>query len=61
VRRGDPLEHEVRGRVCAFIEEIFEEERSAALGRSRHERAEDVGLGWSNGHRQRQGEAACRH
>jgi len=51
---SDPLEDEVRGRVRAFIEEILEEELSAALGRSRYERAEDAGLGWRNGHRERQ-------
>ncbi|MFO7782816.1 MAG: transposase [Spirochaetia bacterium] len=51
---SDPLEDEVRGRVRAFIEAIFEEELSAALGRGRYERAEDVGAGWRNGHRDRQ-------
>jgi transposase-like protein len=44
----------VRGRVRAFIEEILEEELSAALGRGRYERAEEAGLGWRNGHRDRQ-------
>ena len=51
---SDPLEEEVRGRVRAFIEEILEEELSAALGRGRYERAEDAGAGWRNGHRERQ-------
>jgi len=51
---SDPLEDEVRGRVRAFIEEILEEELSAALGRSRYERAGDAGAGWRNGHRERQ-------
>jgi putative transposase len=51
---SDPLEDEVRGRVRTFIEEILEEELSAALGRGRYERAEDAGLGWRNGHRARQ-------
>lgn len=51
---SDPLEDEVRGRVRAFIEAILEEELSAALGRDRYERAEDAGLGWRNGHRDRQ-------
>ena len=51
---SDPLEDKVRGRVRAFIEAIFEEELSAALGRGRYERAEDVGAGWRNGHRDRQ-------
>jgi putative transposase len=51
---SDPLEDEVRGRVRAFIEEILEEELSAALGRERYERAETAGAGWRNGHRDRQ-------
>ena len=51
---SDPLEDEVRGRVRAFIEEILEEELSAALGRRRYERAENARLGWRNGHRDRQ-------
>ena len=51
---NDPLEDEVRGRVRSFIEEILEEELSAALGRGRYERAEEVGAGWRNGHRHRQ-------
>ena len=51
---SDPLEEEVRGRVRTFIEEILEEELSAALGRGRYERAENAGLGWRNGHRARQ-------
>jgi hypothetical protein len=51
---NDPLEDEVRRQVRTFIEEIFEEELSAVLGRGRYERAEDVGLGWRNGHRERQ-------
>jgi transposase-like protein len=51
---SDPLEDEVRCRVRGFIEEILEEELSAALGRGRYERAEEVGLGWRNGHRDRQ-------
>lgn len=64
---SDPLEDEVRGRVRAFIEEILEEELSAALGRGRYERAEEAVLGWRNGHRDRQvigtfgaGRCACR-
>lgn len=51
---SDPLEEEVRGRVRAFIEEILEEELSTALRRGRYERAEGAGLGWRNGHRERQ-------
>ena len=51
---SDPLEDEVRGRVRAFIEEILEEELSAALGRGRYERAKGAGPGWRNGHRERQ-------
>jgi putative transposase len=51
---SDPLEDGVRGRVRAFIEAVLEEELAAALGRGRYERAENAGVGWRNGHRDRQ-------
>ena len=49
----DPIEAGVRDRVRGFIEELLEEELTAALGRSRHERAAAEPNGYRNGTRER--------
>ena len=49
----DPIEAVVRGRVRGFIEELLEQELTAALGRHRHERAADTPNGYRNGSRER--------
>ncbi len=36
----DPIEGAIRDRVHGFIQELLEQELTAALGRTRHERAE---------------------
>ena len=36
----DPIEAGIRDRVRGFIQELLEQELTAALGRTRHERAE---------------------
>ncbi len=36
----DPIEAGIRERVRGFIQELLEQELTAALGRTRHERAE---------------------
>src|SRR5947208_8033923 len=49
----DPIEAGVRDRVRGFIEELLEEELTAALGRCRHERAAAEPNGYRNGTRER--------
>jgi transposase-like protein len=49
----DPIEAAVRGRMRGFIEELLEQELTAALGRDRHERAADTPNGYRNGGRER--------
>jgi transposase-like protein len=50
----DPLEAGIRGRIRGFIEELLEQELTAALGRARHERAAGEAKGYRNGTRERQ-------
>ena len=50
----DPIEAGIRGRVRGFIQELLEQELTAALGRTRHERAEGKPAGYRNGTRKRQ-------
>jgi len=50
----DPIEAGIRDRVRGFIEELLEQELTAALGRTRHERAEGEPPGYRNGARTRQ-------
>ena len=50
----DPIEAGIRDRVRGFIEELLEQELTAALGRTRHERAEGTPAGYRNGTRERQ-------
>jgi len=50
----DPIETGIRDRVRAFIQELLEQELTAALGRTRHERAEGEPKGYRNGTRDRQ-------
>jgi len=50
----DPIEAGIRDRVRGFIEELLEQELTAALGRTRHERAEGEPAGYRNGARKRQ-------
>ena len=48
----DPIEAGIRGRIRGFIEELLEQELTAALGRARHERAAGgVVLEWHVGDR----------
>jgi putative transposase len=47
----DPIEAELRERVRQFLEEMIEQEATAALGRSRYERG--AGAGYRNGARKR--------
>jgi transposase-like protein len=49
----DPIEAGVRDRVRGFIEELLEQELTAALGRNRHERATGAPNGYRNGTRER--------
>jgi len=49
----DPIEAGVRDRVRGFIEELLEQELTAVLGRTRHERAADAPNGYRNGSRER--------
>jgi len=49
----DPIEAGVRDRVRGFIEELLEQELTAALGRNRHERAAEAPNGYRNGSRER--------
>ena len=50
----DPIEAGIRERIRGFIEALFEEELTAALGRGRCERAVGAPLGYRNGTRERQ-------
>jgi putative transposase len=50
----DPIEAGIRGRIRGFIEELLEQELSAALGRARHERTAGEVKGYRNGTRERQ-------
>jgi len=50
----DPIEAGIRDRVRGFIQELLEQELTAALGRTRHERAEGEPKGYRNGTRERQ-------
>ena len=50
----DPIEMSLRGRVRGFIEELLEQELTAALGRSRSERVTGEPKGYRNGTRERQ-------
>ena len=51
----DPIEVGIRDRVRGFIQELLEQELTAALGgRTRHERAEGEPKGYRNGTRERQ-------
>ena len=50
----DPIEAGIRERVRGFIQELLEQELTAALGRTRHERAEGEPAGYRNGTRERQ-------
>ena len=47
----DPIEAELRGRVRQFLEEMIEQEATAALGRGRYERGANAG--YRNGTRTR--------
>ena len=49
----DPIEAGIRGRIRGFIEELLEQELTAALGRARHERAAGEAKGYRNGTRER--------
>jgi transposase-like protein len=50
----DPIEAGIRERIRGFIEALFEEALTAALGRSRCERAGGAPGGYRNGTRERQ-------
>ncbi len=50
----DPIEAGIRDRVRGFIEELLEQELTAALGRTRRERAAGEPAGYRNGKRKRQ-------
>ncbi len=50
----DPIEAGTRERVRGFIQELLEQELTAALGRARHERAEGEPAGSWHGTRERQ-------
>jgi transposase-like protein len=50
----DPIEAGIRERIRGFIEALFEEELTAALGRGRCERAVGAPAGYRNGTRERQ-------
>ncbi len=49
----DPIEAGIRGRIRGFIEELLEQELTAALGRGRCERARGEPKGYRNGTRER--------
>src|SRR3712207_4566833 len=49
----DPIEAGIRGVIRGFIEELLEQELTAALGRARHERAAGEAKGYRNGTRER--------
>ena len=50
----DPIEAGIRDRVRGFIQELLEQELTAALGRKRCERAAGSPKGYRNGSRERQ-------
>ena len=50
----DSIEAGIRDRVRGFIQELLEQELTAALGRTRHERAVGAPAGYRNGTRERQ-------
>jgi len=50
----DPIEAGIRERVRGFIEELLEQELTAALGRGKSERASGEPKGYRNGTRERQ-------
>jgi len=50
----DPIEAGIRERVRGFIEELLEQELTAALGRGKSERASGEPRGYRNGTRERQ-------
>ena len=50
----DPIEAGIRDRVRGFIQELLEQELTAALGRTPHERAKGEPAGYRNGTRERQ-------
>jgi len=50
----DPIEAGIRDRVRGFIQELLEQELTATLGRTRHERATGEPAGYRNGTRERQ-------
>src|SRR5690348_5648992 len=50
----DPIEVGIRERIRGFIEALFEEELTAALGRERYERAVGATRGYRDGTRERQ-------
>ena len=52
--RFGEIEAGIRERVRGFIQEMLEQELTAALGRARHERAEGDPAGYRNGTRERQ-------
>jgi hypothetical protein len=50
----DPIEAGIRERVRGFIQELLEQELTAALGRGKSERASGEPKGYRNGTRERQ-------
>src|SRR5690242_21827644 len=50
----DPIEAGIRERIRGFIEALFEEELTTALGRGRCERSVGAPRGYRNGTRERQ-------
>ena len=52
--RFGEIETGIRERVRRFIQELLEQEMTAALGRTRHERSEGKPAGYRNGTRERQ-------
>jgi len=50
----EPIEAGIRDRVRGFIQELLEQELTAALGRTRHERAAGEPKGYWNGTREHQ-------
>ena len=49
----EPIETDIRERIRGFLEALFEEELTAALGRGRRERAVGAPKGYRNGTRER--------
>ena len=50
----DPIETGIRDKVRGLIQKLLEQELTAGLGRTRHERAEGEPKGYRNGTRERQ-------